>query len=78
MKERKTGIGRRKFYIAYGSNLDMDQMRRRCPTARPYYPYCSGCFYPVPRAGDISDLPEDVITITFLSSPPCGGHPDRS
>ena len=42
MKERKTGIGRRKFYIAYGSNLDMDQMRRRCPTARPYYPYCSG------------------------------------
>ena len=28
MKERKTGIGRRKFYIAYGSNLDMDQMRK--------------------------------------------------
>jgi len=24
-----------KFYIAYGSNLNLPQMRRRCPTAKP-------------------------------------------
>ena len=25
-----------KYYVAYGSNLDMEQMARRCPDARPY------------------------------------------
>ena len=24
---------KRKYYIAYGSNLDVDQMLRRCPNA---------------------------------------------
>ena len=25
-----------KYYVAYGSNLDMMQMKRRCPDAKPY------------------------------------------
>lgn len=29
MKEKK------KYYLAYGSNLNVEQMKRRCPTARP-------------------------------------------
>ena len=37
MTERFELIGRTpsKFYLAYGSNLDMDRMGRRCPYAVP-------------------------------------------
>jgi gamma-glutamylcyclotransferase (GGCT)/AIG2-like uncharacterized protein YtfP len=27
-----------RYYFAYGSNLDLEQMRERCPTARPLEP----------------------------------------
>ena len=32
----RRSAGRRKFYIAYGSNLDKARMAQRCPQAVPY------------------------------------------
>lgn len=36
MARIRRSAGRRKFYIAYGSNLDKARMAQRCPQAVPY------------------------------------------
>ncbi len=52
----------RTLYFAYGSNLNMEQMLRRCPKARPVQPYLHVGYHLVFRGvADITPASEDFV-----------------
>ena len=55
-----------KYYLAYGSNLNKDQMARRCPDAVPVCGYIMMDYRPVFRRGYLTIEPEEGAEV------PCG------
>lgn len=57
----------KKFYIAYGSNLNMEQMAWRCPDARPVYKgYLKGyeLFYAGSKSGNYATIRKKEGAVT--------------
>ena len=55
-----------KYYLAYGSNLNKEQMARRCPDAEPVCGYIMMNYEPVFRRGFLTIEPKDGAKV------PCG------
>ena len=55
-----------KYYLAYGSNLNKEQMARRCPDAKPVCAYIMMDYQPVFRRGYLTIEPKKGAIV------PCG------
>ena len=55
-----------KYYLAYGSNLNKEQMARRCPDAEPVCGYIMMNYEPVFRRGFLTIEPKEGAEV------PCG------
>ncbi len=55
-----------KYYLAYGSNLNMEQMKRRCPDAEPVCAYILLNYQLVFRRGYLTIEPKEGAEV------PCG------
>jgi gamma-glutamylcyclotransferase (GGCT)/AIG2-like uncharacterized protein YtfP len=69
----------RKLYFAYGSNMDVEQMRFRCPAAKPVKPYALAGYRLVFRrvADIIPDPDRSVHGVLWSITPDCELALDR-